>query len=54
MEKLKQGWGLRSYDEVIRKMIRDQTGRPVSLFGAARGAKPFVREPEDEHEILRN
>lgn len=54
MERLKQGWGLKSYDEVIRRMIRNQTGRPESLFGAARGSKPFVREPEDEHELARD
>jgi predicted CopG family antitoxin len=54
MEKLKAEWGLKSYDEVIKRMIRGQTGRPVSLFGVAHGSKPFVRETEAEHDILRD
>jgi predicted CopG family antitoxin len=54
MEKLKAEWGLKSYDEVIKRMIRVQTGRPMSLFGVARGSKPFVRGTEDEHDILRD
>jgi predicted CopG family antitoxin len=54
MEKLKTKWGLRSYDEVIRRMIRVQTGRPRSLFGAARGSRAFVRNSEEEHEFVRD
>lgn len=54
MEKLKREWGLKSYDEVIRKMIRTQTGKAESLFGAARGSKAFEREAEDEHELVRD
>jgi predicted CopG family antitoxin len=53
MERLKAEWGLKSYDEVIKRMIRVQTERPVSLFGVARGSKPFVRDTEDERYILR-
>lgn len=54
MELLKVKWGLRSYDDVIKRMIRTQTKRPESLFGAARGSRPFRREPEEEHEFVRN
>jgi predicted CopG family antitoxin len=54
MEKLKEEWGLKSYDEVIKRMIRAQTGRPISLFGIARGSRPFVRDAEDEHEFARD
>lgn len=54
MEKLKTRWGLRSYDEVIKRMIRVQTGRPESLFGAARGSRAFIRDWEDEHEFVRD
>lgn len=54
MERLKAKWGLKSYDDVIRRMIKTQTGRPESLFGVAKGSKPFRREPEDEHDIIRH
>jgi predicted CopG family antitoxin len=54
MEKLKAEWGLKSYDEVIKRMIRTQTGRPESLFGIARGSRTFARDSEDEHEFVRD
>ena len=54
MEKLKEEWGLKSYDEVIKRMIKAQTGRPESLFGIARGSKPFIRDYEEEHEFARD
>jgi predicted CopG family antitoxin len=54
IEELKVKWGLKSYDEVIKKMIRAQTGRPESLFGAASGSKPFERGAEEEHDLLRD
>jgi len=54
MERLKKRWGLKSYDEVIKRMVRTQTGRPESLFGAARGSRPFRRDTDDEHEFMRD
>jgi predicted CopG family antitoxin len=54
MEKLKLLWGVKSYDDVIKRMIRMQTGRAESLFGAAKGSKPFHRETEDEHDVVRD
>lgn len=51
LDKLKRQMGLRSYDEVIRKLLRARTGLPESLFGACKRSKPFVREGEDEHKL---
>ena len=54
MERLKERWGLKSYDEVIRRMMDLQTGAPRSLFGAAKGSQRFARDAEDEHDHLRD
>ena len=54
MEKLKKTWGLKTYDEVIRKMVRIQTNRPESMFGASRGSRRFQRDEEEEHDIVRD
>ncbi|MHB1907815.1 MAG: hypothetical protein ACYCQJ_02955 [Nitrososphaerales archaeon] len=51
LEKLKKEMGLESYDEVIGKLAKKQTGTPESLFGACKGSKPFKREIEDEHRL---
>jgi predicted CopG family antitoxin len=49
IEELKKSWGLKSYDEVIKRTVRAQTGKQESLFRAARGSKSFRRDTEDEH-----
>jgi predicted CopG family antitoxin len=54
LEELKVSWGLKTFDEVIRRMVRLQTDRPESFFGVARGSKPFVRDQEEDHEVLRD
>ena len=51
LEKLKKEMGLGSYDEVIGKLAKKQTGTPGSLFGACKGSKHFEREAEDEHRL---
>jgi len=51
LDRLKREMGLRSYDEVIRRLVRAKTGLPKSLFGACKGSQPFVREVEEEHEL---
>ncbi len=51
LDKLKQQMGLRSYDEVIGRLVKARTGVPKSLFGACRGSLRFVREKEDEHKL---
>lgn len=51
LDRLKREMGLRSYDEVIRRLVRTKTGLPKSLFGACKGSQPFVREVEEEHEL---
>jgi predicted CopG family antitoxin len=54
MEKLKKRWRLRSYNEVIKRMVRTRTGRPESLFGAAKGSRPFRRDAEHKHGFIRD
>ncbi|MDG6982828.1 MAG: hypothetical protein JRM74_05165 [Nitrososphaerota archaeon] len=54
LDELKKRWGLKSYDEVIRKMTRERAGGKASFFGAAKGARPFVHDREEEHEFLRD
>lgn len=51
LEKLKKDMGLESYDGVIEKLARKESGIPDSLFGSCKGSKPFKRETEDEHEV---
>lgn len=52
LERLKKEMGLRSYDDVIRKLAKKEAGMPQSLFGACRGSKPFKREVEvEEHRL---
>ena len=51
LDRLKQQMGLRSYDEVIGKLVKARTGTPKSLFGACKGSLLFVREKEDEHKL---
>lgn len=51
LDKLKKEMGLMSYDEVIRRLLRSETGLPQSLYGACKGSHPFVREAEEEHEL---
>lgn len=40
--------GLKSYDDVIKRLARSRAGLPDSLFGVCRGSRPFEREKEDE------
>ncbi len=54
IEGLKRAWGLKSCDEVIKRMIRSQTGGKESYFGAARGSRRLEREAEDEHDPPRH
>ncbi len=49
LDRLKKEMGLASYDDVIGRLLRKQTGSPDSLFGSCKGSKPFEREGEDEH-----
>ena len=51
LDGLKRELGLKSYDEVIKKLVKSKHGMPGSLFGACRGSLPFRREPEAEHEL---
>lgn len=51
LDKLKKEMGLRSYDEVIRKLVRSSEGLRESFFGACKGSRPFKRGPEGEHAI---
>ena len=51
LDKLKRDMGLKSYDEVIRRLILPRRGIPKSLFGACKGSFPFKRELEVEHAI---
>lgn len=49
LNRLKREMNLKSYDEVIRKLLKSTRGMPESLFGVCRGSLPFKREPEAEH-----
>jgi predicted CopG family antitoxin len=51
LDRLKQQMGLRSYDEVIGRLVKARTSTPESLFGACKGSLRFVREKEDEHKL---
>lgn len=51
LEKLKNEMGLKSYDDVIKRLAKSRAGLSDSLFGACRGSRPFVREKEDEHSL---
>jgi predicted CopG family antitoxin len=46
---LKKELKARSYQEVIEILVSQKRGLPSSLFGFAKGSKPFQREPENEH-----
>jgi predicted CopG family antitoxin len=51
LEKLKNEMGLKSYDEVIGRLVKKESQMPESLFGACKGSKPFKREQELEHKL---
>ena len=51
LDRLKKEMGLKSYDDVIRRLVKAEIGLPTSLFGACRGSQPFVREVEEEQEL---
>jgi len=48
---LKKELKARSYQEVITVLVSQKRGLPSSLFGLAKGSKPFQREPENEHAL---
>ncbi|MFH1256938.1 MAG: hypothetical protein V1494_06640 [Candidatus Diapherotrites archaeon] len=51
LNKLKEKYGVKSYDKVIQKIIQKEENVPKSLFGAHPELKPFKRLEEDFHEI---
>ena len=51
LDRLKQQLGLRSYDEVIDRLVKARMGTPKSLFGARNDSLRFVKEKEDEHKL---
>ncbi len=49
---LKKEFKANSYQEVIQLLASKKRGVPGSLFGyLKKGARPFNREPEDEHAL---
>ncbi len=48
---LKHELKARSYQEVIEILVSKRRGLPSSLFGMARGSKPYFHDPEAEHAL---
>ncbi len=48
---LKQQLKARSYQEVIQILLSQRQKLPASLFGMARGSKPYSHEKEAEHAL---
>jgi len=46
---LKRQLKARSYQEVIQTLISQRQKLPASLFGTARGSRPYSHEKEAEH-----
>jgi predicted CopG family antitoxin len=46
---LKQQLKARSYQEVIDILVSQRRKLPSSMFGAAKGSKPYSHSPEAEH-----
>ena len=40
-----------SYQEVINFLVSQREKVPASVFGMARGSKPYSHEPETEHAL---
>ena len=52
LKKLKQKFRMRSYDEVIKRLIIKEEKIPTSMFGSGRRLGPFTQEEEAEfHEL---
>jgi predicted CopG family antitoxin len=49
LDSLKKEKHLRSYDEVIKGLVRPVSGIPESILRACRGSRRFEREVEKEH-----
>ncbi len=48
---LKRQMKAQSYKEVIDFLISQRQRVPNSLFGMAKGSKPYTHEPEKEHVV---
>lgn len=52
LDMMKRRMSAKSYDEVLRKLIAEKMGMPVSLFGSNPRLTPFSEEEEAEfHEL---
>ena len=50
LDAIKKEERVRSYDEVINRLLRPVAGVPKSIFGACKGSRRFKHEAESEHE----
>lgn len=48
LQRLKERWGLASYDEVVTRLLEDAEDLPDSMFGAAPNLKPLTSEERRE------
>ncbi len=51
LARLKRQFKAQSYKEVIDFLVSQRQRVPNSLFGMAKGSKPYTHEPEEEHGV---
>lgn len=51
LNRIKEKYGLSSYDKAIQRMVKKEVKIPKSMFGAHPDLKPFKRDHDDFHDL---